>query len=138
TWLRQSRTEIGVTRHITWSVVGPLPLLLHDGTHRYLYGPAPTPYAQIDADGTAQYLHTDLVASVRLITDSAGAAVGRSTFDAYGNRVAHSGTADSAMGYTGNWTDPATGVVYLRSRDLDPATGQFLSVDPAADATHQP
>jgi RHS repeat-associated protein len=74
---------------------------------------------------------------VRLITDDTGGVVGSSAFDAFGNRT-HTGTADSAFGFTGNWTDPGTGLLYLRARDYDPATGQFLSVDPAVDATRQP
>jgi RHS repeat-associated protein len=42
------------------------------------------------------------------------------------------------MGYSGNWTDELTGLVYLRARDYDPSTGQFLSVDPAVSSTQQP
>ena len=45
---------------------------------------------------------------------------------------------DSAFGFTGAWTDAVTGLVHLRARDYDPATGQFLSVDPAVDSTRQP
>lgn len=66
---------------------------------------------------------------MRTITDSSGAVVGASTFDAFGARTAHTGTADSLFGFTGNWTDPDTGLVHLRARDYDPTTGQFLSVD---------
>ena len=85
-----------------------------------------------------EYLHGDLLGSVRAITDSTGAVVGASTFDAFGSRTAHTGTGDSAFGFTGSWTDPDTHLVHLRARDYDPATGQFLSVDPAVDSTRQP
>ena len=68
----------------------------------------------------------------------AGTVIGTSTYDPYGNRTGHTGTADSPIGYTGNWTDPTTGLVYLRARDYDPTTGQFLTIDPLVDATHQP
>ncbi|MCS0500487.1 RHS repeat-associated core domain-containing protein [Protaetiibacter mangrovi] len=44
----------------------------------------------------------------------------------------------SAFGFTGAWTDEATRLVYLRARDYDPSTAQFLQVDPAVDDTHQP
>jgi RHS repeat-associated protein len=64
--------------------------------------------------------------------------VGTCTFDAFGGVVSRTGTASTAVGFTGNWTDPDTGLVYLRARDYDPATGQFLTVDPAVDATRQP
>ncbi|MDB5335763.1 MAG: putative NocE, partial [Planctomycetaceae bacterium] len=56
----------------------------------------------------------------------------------HGNRLAHTGTAHSAIGYSGNLTDSDTGLVYLRATDYDPATGQFLTVDPAVDSTRQP
>ena len=45
---------------------------------------------------------------------------------------------DSPIGYSGNWTDPDTGLIYLRARDYDPATAQFMTVDPQVDSTHQP
>jgi RHS repeat-associated protein len=64
--------------------------------------------------------------------------VGTTEYDSYGNRTNHTGTADTAIGYSGNWTDPYTGLVYLRARDYDPSTAQFLTVDPQVDTTRQP
>ena len=78
-------------------------MLLDDGDHAYLYGPSLTPVAQVDGSGTVEYLHGDLLGSVRTITDSTGAVVGASTFDAFGSRIAHTGAGDSAFGFTGNW-----------------------------------
>jgi RHS repeat-associated protein len=37
----------------------------------------------------------------------------------------------------GQYTDP-TSLIYLRARMYDPATGQFLTVDPLVDSTHSP
>jgi RHS repeat-associated protein len=138
--LRQTRTSSTGTSHYTWgSINGSLPLLLDDGTHHYLYGPDQTPYAQIDnTTGTTDYLHTDALGSVRLITDSSGTVTGTTRYDPYGNRTTHTGATDSTLGYTGNLTDPDTGLLYLRARDYDPTTGQFLTVDPAITTTHQP
>ena len=136
--LRQSRTVGGTTRQFTWSTVGGLPLLLGDGGHSYVYGPSSTPLAQVDdSTGLVEYLHADLLGSPRLVTDGAGAAVGAVSFDAFGTVAAQTGVG-SAFGFTGNWADPDTGFVYLRARDYDPATGQFLVVDPAVDLTGQP
>ncbi|GGQ72176.1 hypothetical protein GCM10010166_47590 [Couchioplanes caeruleus subsp. azureus] len=136
--LRRTRTHDGVTTAFTWANLGGMPVILDDGIHRYLYGPDLTPYAQIDDDGTTEYLHTDNVGSVRLITSNTGAATGQNTYDPYGKRLTHGGASDSAMGYTGAWTDPDTGLVHLRARDYDPATGQFLSIDPIVDQTLLP
>jgi RHS repeat-associated protein len=137
--LRQSRTVGSSTKSFVWSTVGGLPLLLDDGSHSYIYGPSSAPVAQVtDSTGTVRYLHSDLLGSTRLITSSTGAVVGTTRYDEYGNRTAHGGTVDSAIGYTGNLTDADSGLVYLRARDYDPATAQFLSVDPAVDSTRQP
>ena len=136
--LRQSRTVDGVTDRFTWSSAGGLPLLLDDGQHSYLYGPSSTPVAQVDdSTGQIEYLHSDLLGTPRLLSNASGSAVGSVSFDAFGNRATYTGT-QSAFGFTGNWTDPDTDLVYLRARDYDPATGQFLSVDPAVDVTRQP
>jgi RHS repeat-associated protein len=135
--LRQSRTVGLASDDFVWSTVGGLPLLLEDGDRAYLYGPSITPIAQVDGGGV-EYLHGDLLGSVRAITDDTGAVAGRSDFDAFGARTAHTGAGDSAFGFTGSWTDPDTGLVHLRARDYDPGTGQFLTYDPAVDATRQP
>lgn len=84
-----------------------------------------------------EYFHTDLLGSVRLVTDETGNAVATTTFDEYGTPASHTGT-QPAIGFTGAWTDAATGLVHLRARDYDPATGQFLTVDPLVDETRQP
>ena len=137
--LRQSRIEGATTHEFVWSTAGGLPLLLDDGTHRYVYGPTLTPIAQLDGvSGDIEYLHTDMLGTPRLITSDTGVAVGITAVDAYGNRTGHTGSADSAIGFTGNWTDAATGLVYLRARDYDPSTGQFLTVDPLVDETRYP
>jgi RHS repeat-associated protein len=73
--------------------------------------------------------HADQLGSTRLITDEAGDIVGTATYDAYGNPLATTGET-SRLGFAGEYTDPATGLVYLRARWYDPTTAQFLSRDP--------
>src|ERR1039458_7209575 len=67
--------------------------------------------------------------SIRLLTGSAGTTTGSITFDAYGNKVESTGTI-SPLGYDGQYTSSDTGLIYMRARVYDPATAQFLSVDP--------
>lgn len=137
--LRQTRTDSASARGFLWDTAGTLPLLLDDGNHAYLYGPSSTPIAQIDDTSHAvEYLHGDNVGSIRLITNATGAVTATNEYDPFGNRTGHTGTSDSQIGYTGNWTDPATDLVYLRARDYDPTTAQFLTIDPLVDQTHQP
>ncbi|GAA4149978.1 hypothetical protein GCM10023068_28050 [Leifsonia shinshuensis] len=137
--LRQSRTTGSTTQQFLWNTNSAIPLLLDDGKYSYIYAMGTAPIAQIDdTNGTIEYLHGDVLGSIRLITDASGAAIGTTNYDAYGNRTNNTGTAHSAIGYTGNWTDPTTAFVYLRARDYDPATSQFITVDPAIDSTLQP
>ena len=135
--LRQTRTVGASTDEFVWNVNAGLPLLLDDGEHRYVYGPTSTPIAQYDASDEVEYLLADLLGSVRVVTDAVGAIVGSASFGVYGAVEATSGVV-SAFGFTGAWTDESTGLVYLRARDYDPTTGQFLQVDPAVDDTRQP
>ena len=135
--LRQSRSVGDEVQQFTWDVQAVVPLLLDDGQHAYLYGPSTTPIGQVDdADGQIQYLSADNIGSVRIVTDTEGNVVGTADYDPYGRRTL-SGSVPS-VGYTGEWTDPLTDYVYLRARDYDPTTGQFLTPDPLASLTWQP
>jgi RHS repeat-associated protein len=127
------------TEHFTWDTTGGLPLLLQDGDHTYLYGPDATPIAQIEtATGDVEYLHHDLTGSTRALTDDTGQTVATRTYNPYGATTATTGTATSRFGYAGEYTEPATGLIYLRARHYDPTTGQFLTRDPLQDQTGSP
>ncbi|MBK8802369.1 MAG: hypothetical protein IPN71_10025 [Fibrobacteres bacterium] len=78
---------------------------------------------------TILWLLTDGLGHVRAVTDSVGQIIGRQDFDAWGNRTLDSGLT-VRFGYRGEWSDPATGLVYLRARWMDPTTGRFVSEDP--------
>jgi RHS repeat-associated protein len=135
--LRQTRTDASGTRDFTWDVNAALARLLDDGAHRYLYGPGIVPIAQ--SDGTdIEYLYGDLLGSTLLVADAAGAATGAYAYSEYGTVTGHTGTGSTEIGYTGNWADEGTRLLYLRARDYDPASGQFLRVDPVVAATLQP
>jgi YD repeat-containing protein len=97
--LRQSETVGSATNHFVWDTQAAVPLLLDDGSESYIYGPWAIPIAQTsDSSAVAQYLHADVVGSVRLITDSAGTAIGTTEYDPYGNVTSHTGSAISASG----------------------------------------
>jgi RHS repeat-associated protein len=40
--------------------------------------------------------------------------------------------------FYGQYTNSDTGLTHLRARSYDPATAQFMSVDPAVETTHTP
>jgi len=87
--------------------------------------------------GTVQYLHHDQQGSTRLLTGSTGTVTGKCTYGAYGTPTCE-GTAVTPLGYDGQYTSSDTGLIYLRRRTYDPATAQFLSVDPFVGNTRAP
>ena len=77
--------------------------------------------------------------SISLLTDSAGNAIERIGYDAYGkhtylddeaNPTDDGTTIGNDYTYTGRRLDPATGLLYFRARYYDPQTGEFISRDP--------
>ncbi|HTD08540.1 MAG TPA: RHS repeat-associated core domain-containing protein [Solirubrobacteraceae bacterium] len=137
--LRASQTISGTTSYFTWDTAEELPLLLNDGTNSYVYGPGGLPVEQINnSTGTVLYLHHDQQGSTRLLTSSTGTVAGTATYDAYGNVLGTTGTSTTPLGYDAQYTDSDTGLIYLRAREYDPATGQFLTVDPDVEGTHEP
>ena len=136
--LRASQTISGTTSFLTWNPAGGLPLLLNDTTNSYIYGPGGLPVEQISSAGTVTYLHHDQQGSIRLLTGSTGTVTGSTTYDAYGNKTGSTGTSTTPLGYDAQYTSSDTGLVYLRARVYDPATAQFLTVDPVVSLTGAP
>ncbi len=104
----------------------------------YVYGRCETAVEQINnTTGTVTYLHHDQAGSTRLLTGSTGAVTGKCSYSAYGIPTCE-GTATTSLGYDAQYTSTDTGLIYLRNRVYDPATAQFLSVDPAVSITREP
>jgi RHS repeat-associated protein len=82
--------------------------------------------------GATQYLHRDHLASVRAITDAAGAPTRVATYAPFGTQVetvlVPLSPAES-KGWIGERFDPETGLTYLNARYYDAALGRFLSPD---------
>lgn len=104
----------------------------------YIYGPGNIPVEQINnSTGAVTYLHHDQSGSTRLLTGSTGKVEGKCSYSAYGAPTCE-GSATTPLGYDAQYTSPDTGLVYLRNRVYDPATAQFLTVDPAVAITREP
>ncbi len=136
--LRATKTTGTTTATYAWNINTSIPTLLTDGTTSYLYGPAGLPIEQISSAGTPTYLLHDQLGSTRLLTSSAGAVTATYTYDAYGNTTSHTGTATTPLLYAGQYQDTETGFYYLRNRYYDPATSQFLTLDPLVAQTQAP
>ncbi len=126
------------TLSFVWDRSGGLPLMLGDGTNRYVYGPDDTPLEQIDGRGVVTYLHHDAIGSTRMLTEARGAATATFTYSPYGTLTESTGTQTTLFGFAGQYTEAEAGVQYLRARFYDPATGQFLTRDPLESATGEP
>jgi RHS repeat-associated protein len=135
--LRTSQTISGTTSYLAWDMAEELPLVLGDGTSSYIYGPGGLPIEQISSGGTVTYLHHDQQGSIRLLTGSTGTVTGKCTYGAYGTPTCE-GTTTTPLGFDAQYTSSDTGLVYMRARVYDPATAQFLSIDPFVALTGEP
>jgi RHS repeat-associated protein len=135
--LRVSKTVSGATTAFTWDEAEGLPLTLVAGSTDYIYGPGGSPLEQINGSSVLYFTH-DQLGSTRLLTDGNGAVQATFTYDAYGGLTGKTGTATAALGFAGEYTDPESGLIYLRARYYDSSTTQFLSRDPAVSKTRTP
>ena len=135
--LRMSKTVGGSTSQFLWDVGSTLPLLLKEGSTAYVCGPGGLPLEQINGS-TALWLHHDQLGSTRLVTNSSGTTQATYNFDAYGKLTASTGTITNPLRYAGEYWDAESGFYYLRARNYDPATGQFITLDPVTASTREP
>jgi RHS repeat-associated protein len=140
--LRTTDTVGGVTQKFAYDTQtrSGQPLIVEDGSNAYLYGPAnfgagTAPIEQISLTAkTPSYLFS-LPSGVNEVVNAPGAQTESATYSTYGVRTTTATT--SPFGFQGGYTD-ASGLVFLVDRYYDPATDQFLSVDPLVAETGQP
>jgi len=87
------------------------------------------------------YFHTDHLGSIRGLSVAPGVAEAYYNYDAYGRRLCSptcGGGNTHYFGYTGQFTDSESDLLYLRARYYDPATQQFLTRDPIESIGSQP
>ncbi len=78
---------------------------------------------------------------MRYTVDMAGKVQSTSSYDTFGQRsVEQTGilASNGHYGYTGEMTEPESGLIYLRARYYDPSLGRFISVDPFLGRLEQP
>ena len=128
--LRMAKTVNSTTQQMLWDQTGTIPLLLSDGTNDYIYGPQNLPLEQINnTTGTIGWYHHDQHGSTRALTNNTGTVISTTTYSPYGQATTTTGTP-SPLAYDAQYTDPETGLIYLRNRYYDPTTAQFLTRDP--------
>ena len=125
-------TVNGAATGFTWDTSGSSPELLAAGATSYVYGPGGQPVEQVTGS-TATFLISDQQGNTRLLTSASGAVVGTYAYGAYGAPVyscpdGQGATCTrTALQYGGQYTDSASGDLYLGGRYYDPATGQYLT-----------
>ena len=98
----------------------------------YIYGLGLV--ARIDPVGDVSYCHGDFRGNIVALTGGAGQVTDTYAYAPYGELLAHNGTSDQPFrfgGQLGLFTLDAASLVWMRSRWYDPATGRFISEDPA-------
>jgi RHS repeat-associated protein len=135
--LRTSKSVNGATENFQWDIAAGLPLLIGDNATQIIYGPDGLPIEQVNGS-SALFFHHDQLGSTRVLTDVSGLVQATYAYDAYGNTVVASGTANATLRYAGRYQDAETGYYYLLARYYDPTTAQFLSRDAALARTGSP
>ena len=128
---RVSTTVGSATTHNVYDIAAGLPLLLDDGTRKYVYGLG-LAYS-VDTSGTMQVYHADGLGSARAITDTASPTPQvAQTYqgDEFGIPTVTQGTSGQPFQYAGEPRDAETGLVYLRARMYDPSIARLLQADP--------
>jgi RHS repeat-associated protein len=85
------------------------------------------PHMDVMVQGTTiSFLHRDHLATVKLVTNMAGAVTERTGYAAFGEPKP---TSSLPKGYIGERPDVETGMLYLNGRYYDPSRAQFYSPD---------
>lgn len=85
-------------------------------------------------NGTTYAHHYDALGSTTILTDDSGAVTDTFQEDAWGNRVARTGTTPTRYTWVGRWgyqdDSAAIGGYYVRARSYQPAVARWSAVDP--------
>jgi RHS repeat-associated protein len=139
--LRTSDSIGSATNSFAWDQVTTpsQPLLLEDSSEAYVYGATTTPIEQIALPSqTSDFIASD-PGGVRYVFSAVWgihSLLEASTYSTFGV-PSITGISLSQFGFQGGYTD-SDGLVYLVNRYYDPATDQFLSVDPDVAETGEP
>src|SRR5207248_2920681 len=105
---------------------------------RYVYGAR---RIFMTTGGSNYYYHYDNIGSVANVTNASGASMWTEVYEPFGSIRTETKNNNSAptnfMKFAGEYQD-ATGLYNLRARQYDPATGRFLTLDPAPASTGRP
>lgn len=91
--------------------------------------------AQIDASGSVYYGVPDVLGNIVAYVNSSGTIVAATQYSPYGRALLSAGTvADFAIGFSSQYTDAESGLVYYGYRYYNPKHGRFINRDPSGEA----
>lgn len=134
----------GLGRRFEKNVNGDLTRYLYDGPNillevnaagsleaRYTHGTGSDRPLVMQRGGASYSYLADHQGSIRFVLDAAGNVVNRYEYDSFGRRLVATEGVESPYGFTGREYDAESGLYFYRARYYDPATGRFISQDPA-------
>jgi RHS repeat-associated protein len=116
------------TTDYQWDTNRSLPVILNDGTNRYVYGL--DLISAIDGSNNVKYFMYDGLGSTTEIVNDVGTVSAAYSYDVFGTVRAQSAAPSNPWLFTGEQRDADSGLYYLRARYYDSTTGRFLSRDP--------
>jgi RHS repeat-associated protein len=125
---RVSKTVGSTSTNYVYDVNRGLPVLLEDGTRRYVWGLG-LAYEVETATNAALVYHVDGLGSVRALTNSSKAVVQTYESDEFGVPITASGGSAQPFGFTGEQRDLESSLTYLRARYYDPSIGRLVTRD---------
>lgn len=124
--MRASKTVDGNTINFVYDNANIVEEITADEVNKYFRG------LEIIKNDEEMYYFYNGQGDVSMLADNAGNMAASYIFDAYGNQ-SEENTVYNPFGYSGEYTDAESGLVYLRARMYDSETGRFMSEDPAKD-----
>jgi RHS repeat-associated protein len=119
-----------------WDVSQSVPAVLQDGANTYVYGLGLI--SATDAASSQSYFLYDGLGSTTGLTNGSATLTDTYSYDVFGAVRSHSGSSTNYWQFTGQQSDSASNLYYLRARYYDPSIGRFLSRDPMPGLTTNP
>ena len=87
-------------------------------------------------DSGTSYFGTDILGSVRSVTDKYGTVQADYSYDAFGSPYLGNLENDIGFGYCGKVYDIGTGLYDYGFRDYSPVSARFTTIDPIRDGSN--
>ena len=89
-------------------------------------------------NAASRFLHSDILGSVRVVTDENGKVVGEYDYGVWGEETRTVGKDVSAYRFAESRHDGETGFAYMNARYYDPEPTRFISADPIIPNVYAP